>query len=50
MIDFEKKNQQLKFLLLVTGLLSSAILKKLSDDAYDVKEHSLSVDLRKHSR
>lgn len=35
---------------LMTGLLSSAILKKLSDDAYDVNEHSLSVDLREHSR
>lgn len=37
-------------LLLVTGLLSSAILKKLSDDAYEVKEHSLSIDLKEHSR
>lgn len=35
---------------LMTGLLSSAILQKLSDDADDVKEHSLSIDLREHSR
>lgn len=35
---------------LMTGLLSSAILRKLSEDAYDVKERSLSIDLKEHSR
>lgn len=35
---------------LMTGLLSSAILKKLSNDANDVNEYSLSNDLREHSR
>lgn len=37
-------------LFLVTGLLSSAILKKLSDDASYVNDHALSIDLREHSR
>lgn len=49
-IDCTDIESATNFFFSVTGLLSSAILQKLSRDADEVEEHSLSISLREHSR
>lgn len=49
---FEKacKYVKCRFVFLVTGLICSAMLKKLSNKANNVKEQVLAKDLEEHSR